>query len=250
MVTSVIATKLGMTQAWTTSGKRLPVTRVRAEAQRVLSVADTTVTVGYGDRAMKRLNKPIQGILKKANVETGVKKLMTVKLAADQATDSVTAGQTIVLSNELSVGDVVQVQGTSRGRGFAGVVKRYGFHGGPATHGQSDRHRAPGSIGMRTTPGRVFRNKRMAGHMGDETKTVLGLVVVHIDPATNEIWLSGPVPGTAESILKITKTGAKKEIQLDKVASHLPVETVKETEVAENQSESTESEVVAAEQVS
>jgi large subunit ribosomal protein L3 len=98
-------------------------------------------------------------------------------------------------------------------------MKRHGFHGGPATHGQSDRARAVGSIGQRTTPGRVWVGKKMPGHYGDEAKTVLGLVVVHIDPTTKEVWLSGPVPGSISSQVRITKTGQTKQVELDLSAS-------------------------------
>ena len=124
-------------------------------------------------------------------------------------------GQTIKIDQVLEVGDVVAVQGVSKGRGFAGVVKRYGFHGGPRTHGQSDRQRAPGSIGSGTDPGRVWKGKKMSGHYGFETKTVSGLVVVNIDLDNREIWVSGPVPGHKNSIVRIKKTGVKKDIKLN-----------------------------------
>ncbi|MBP7876065.1 50S ribosomal protein L3 [Candidatus Woesebacteria bacterium] len=237
MLTSVFATKIGMTQAWTQSGKRLPVTRCKAELHRVIEVRDERVrdkstltpelmivkqaTIGYGEKSLKRLTKPLQGILTKQGFSDGVKRKISVRLGENVDANSVEVGSTISLSSELAVGDIVQVQGTSKGRGYAGVVKRYGFHGGPATHGQSDRERAPGSIGQRTTPGRVFKNHRMAGHMGVQLKTVTGLVVLRLDDKTGEIWLSGPVPGSISSLLKITKMGISKEIELHSAA--LPV---------------------------
>lgn len=230
MLTSVFATKLGMTQAWTQAGKRLPVTKCKAELQRIVTVRDEQirdistrtpqlitvkqVVIGYGNRALKRLTKPLQGVLTKQGFSDGVKRLTTVRLSPDADATTIQPGATISLSTELAVGDVVQVQGTSKGRGYGGVVKRHGFHGGPATHGQSDRERAPGSIGQGTTPGRVYKNHRMAGHFGVASKTVTGLVVLRVDDTTGEIWLSGPVPGSVSSLLKITKMGTKKDIQL------------------------------------
>src|SRR5258708_34763995 len=104
----------------------------------------------------------------------------------------------------LQVGDMVTVQGTTKGRGFAGAMKRHGFSGGPKTHGQSDRWRAVGSIGQRTTPGRVFRGKKMPGHYGVDTQTIKGLVVVYVDPETQVLWLNGPVPGHIKSVVTIS----------------------------------------------
>lgn len=244
MLTSVFATKIGMTQAWTQSGKRLPVTKCRAQQHRVVVVRDEhirdkstltpefisvkQVVIGYGNRPIKRLTKPLQGVLTKQGFSDGVKKIKTLRLSKDVVETTVEPGTTIPLSGELAVGDLVQVQGTSKGRGYAGVVKRHGFRGGPSTHGQSDRERAPGSIGQRTTPGRVFKNHRMAGHFGVEAKTVTGLVVLRVDDETGEIWLSGPVPGSVSSLLKITKMGATKNIKLQS------------TEILDEKSEATE----------
>lgn len=261
MLTSVFATKIGMTQAWTQSGKRLPVTKCKAQLHRVVAVRDeqvrdkSTLTpelisvkqviIGYGNRPLKRLTKPLQGILTKQGFSDGVKKMMTVRVSPDALDTAITAGSTVSLSSELEVGDLVQVQGTSKGRGYAGVVKRHGFHGGPATHGQSDRERAPGSIGQRTTPGRVFKNHRMAGHFGVELKTVTGLVVLRVDDETGEIWLSGPVPGSISSLLKITKMGSKKDVRLFATEAETPA--VAEPESVESaEPELTETEAVVA----
>jgi large subunit ribosomal protein L3 len=106
-------------------------------------------------------------------------------------------------------GDIVDVVGTSKGRGFAGGVKRWGFHGGPKTHGQSDRHRAPGSIGSGTDPGRVRRGLRMAGHMGDRRVTVKNLRVFESDPAKGILLLEGAVPGAVNGLVRVVKTGRK-----------------------------------------
>jgi ribosomal protein L3 len=134
----------------------------------------------------------------------GFRQLREIRPGAEAA---LKVGDTINMNDVLHVGDIVNVQGVTKGKGFAGVMKRHGFHGGPRTHGQSDRMRAPGSIGNRTTPGRVFKGKRMAGHMGQEATTVKNLQVVFIDPTTNEVWVSGPVPGAMSSIVRLKVAG-------------------------------------------
>ena len=106
--------------------------------------------------------------------------------------------------------DLVKVTGITKGRGFAGGVKRWGFHGGPKTHGQSDRHRAPGSIGQTTTPGRVFRGKHMAGHMGVNKLTITNLEVIEVDPEKNTLFIKGAIPGATGGLLIIEKTGKAK----------------------------------------
>lgn len=236
MLQSVYATKMGMTQAWTKAGKRLPVTKVKAASMAVVGVRDVNnrkqLQLGLGTRKLERMHKPLRAQLQAQGFSHGVQSMKSEYLSDDSA--EVKAGDTLVLTDLLSVGDVVQVQGTTKGKGFAGVVKRHGFKGGPRTHGQSDRLRAPGSIGPGTTPGRVFKNQRMAGHMGVESVTVLNLIVVHLDAETSEIWLSGPVPGAISSQVKITKTGENKEVELNRAASNLPEEKVAEPEVEES----------------
>ena len=146
----------------------------------------------------------------------------------------------------------MEVQGTSKGKGYAGVMKRWNFRGGPATHGQSDRARAPGSIGQRTQPGRVHKGHHMAGHMGDETVTVSGLTIVHIDETNNELWLSGPIPGANNGIIRLSKTGETNKIALDNEASGivLPVVAEEVVEVTEEKAaETAETETAPAEEV-
>lgn len=147
------------------------------------------------------------------------------------------------IGTELSVsdfasGDILKVTGTSRGKGFAGVVKRWGFAGGPRTHGQSDRERAPGSIGQTTTPGRVYKGKKMAGHTGSTKKTISGIVVYDVDTENNLILVKGAIPGAQNSLLLIEKIGSKKplvEARVEEQAIVEPVEEVKtETVEAEN----------------
>lgn len=113
------------------------------------------------------------------------------------------AGKDVKIGDVFKPGDHIQVTGTSKGKGFAGVVKRHHFKGGPRTHGQSDRERAPGSIGQTTTPGRVYKGKRMAGRMGGNRVTVKGLQVVSVDPNKNTIWVKGLVPGPSRGLISI-----------------------------------------------
>ena len=237
MLSDFFATKLGMTQAWTTGGKRVAITRCKASDIKVtrvenLQVVDTATTirskmpmniveVGTGKKKFKSMPKPQQGILTKAGFTEGALHFQGIRVADDAPA----VGSTISVTSVLSVGDIVKVQGTTKGRGFAGAVKRYGFHGGPKTHGQSDRERAVGSIGAGTTPGRVWKGKRMPGHYGVDIKTVSGLVVVHIDPTTQEVWLSGPVPGSINSQVKISKTGESTVLELDLASAGVTVVT-------------------------
>lgn len=243
MLDTIFATKQGMTQAWLKSGKRVAVTKCLVQPNRILGRKSATIKpnrsevtlvdaviyeVGYGDKKLKNMKKPLRERLTKGGFSVGVKQISGVRTVGVPVEQEMRVGQTVTVDQVLSVGDVVKVQGLSKGRGFAGVVKRYGFAGGPATHGQSDRERAVGSIGAGTTPGHVFRGKRMPGHYGDEAVTVSGLTVLHIDPATNEIWLSGPVPGSVTSTMRITKVGTQKTLELDHAASG--IEVVKESE--------------------
>lgn len=228
MLQTVIATKLGMSQAWTNTGKRLAVTRCRVDNNVVLGVqpaplvktAESVLEIGFGNRKHKNVSKPLQGKLAKSGFSVGIRGIKGVRVIAPEGeTAQSLVGKTVKLEEILSIGDVVQVQGTTKGRGFAGTVKRFGFHGGPKTHGQSDRTRAPGSIGAGTFPGHVWKDKKMPGHYGVDTQSVKGLVVLHLDPATQEVWLSGPVPGTMSGFVTITKMGKTKNIELDKKAS-------------------------------
>jgi large subunit ribosomal protein L3 len=121
-------------------------------------------------------------------------------------TEAIEVGQKVD-TTLFKAGDMVDITGMSKGKGFAGVIKRHHFAGGPKTHGQSDRHRAPGSIGATTTPGRVFKGLRMAGHMGNERVTVRHLKVVEADPSRNLLLVKGAVPGARNGLLLIRKSG-------------------------------------------
>jgi len=221
MLNQVFATKRGMSQGWTTLGRRVAITRCRVSNNIVVSQHKLPqdnfkmFEIGYGRKKIKNVSKPLKIKLEKSGFSKGVLGLRGVKNTGDD----IKTGDTIKVEQVLSVGDIVKVQGTSKGRGFAGAIKRHGFHGGPRTRGQSDRERAVGSIGAGTTPGRVWKGKKMPGHYGNATATVLNLAVLHIDEQNQEVWLSGPIPGSFNSVIKIEKTAGKSNLQLDKKAS-------------------------------
>jgi len=241
MLTSVFATKIGMTQAWTTSGKRLAVTRCKVNPMSVVSELSPATEekpaifeVGYGQKKLKNMTKPLRSKLEKSGFSFGVKTLQGMPLVANAEGVVPTVGSTIKLETMLTVGDVVKVQGYTKGRGFAGAMKRHGFKGGQKTHGQSDRQRAVGSIGAGTTPGRVMKGKRMPGRFGNEKQTIQGLTVVYIDPTTQEVWLSGPVPGSINAPVSIRRTGTSQEVALDLTASGIATPVVAEAAITES----------------
>ncbi len=232
MLDSIFATKLDMTQAWSKQGKRLAVTRCRVDDNFVVDQKSENIfEIGYGQKKLKNMSKPLRSKMQKSGFLMGVTKLqgahqpLQTKSTEDENenADQIKVGDIVKVGQVLEIGDVVKVQGTTKGRGFTGVMKRWGFSGGPRTHGQSDRERAPGSIGAGTDPGRVWPGKKMPGHYGGDTKTISGLVVLYINPDTNEVWLSGPVPGHYSSIVRISKTGQKKAVELDSDASGILV---------------------------
>jgi large subunit ribosomal protein L3 len=239
MLNTIFATKIGMSQAWSKLGKRLPITKLMVDDNCVLSVKKnqnqiSIAEVAYGSKKLKNVAKPLREQISQSGFSSGFKQIKGIETDED-----IKKGEIIQLDQVLEVGDVVAIQGVSKGRGFAGSIKRHGFHGGPRTHGQSDRQRAPGSIGAGTDPGRVWKGKKMPGHYGVETKTVLGLVVAHIDLENKEVWVTGPVPGHKNSIVRIQKTGEKKELELNiplaenKKTVEQEVEVAKKEEIAE-----------------
>jgi len=151
--------------------------------------------VGFG--LLKRPNRPEQGHRKASGYMSRYLREVPV-----DSVDDVQVGQVIKV-DQFAPGDLVDVTGTSKGRGFQGGVKRHGFRGGPKTHGQSDRHRAPGSIGSSATPGRVFKGLRMAGHMGVERVTVQNLKVMRVDPERNLLLVKGSVPGHLKGLVLV-----------------------------------------------
>ena len=208
MIRGMIGRKLGMTRLYDGSGRVRPVTVIEVGPNRVTQLRTEerdgyeAVQIGYrGDR--KRMNRPERGHLR-ASSSGHADEVITVlqEFPADDISEHA-LGDTLTV-DQFEPGQFVNVSGVSKGRGFAGSVKRWGFHGGPKTHGQSDRHRAPGSIGAGTTPGKVWRGQKMAGHMGARTVSVLNLLVVQTDASRNLIFVEGSVPGPNTGIVTVT----------------------------------------------
>lgn len=209
---TIFGTKITQTQKFLEDGSRIPVTIVMAKDNPVTAVKTTEVDgyqalqIGFGTR--RKQIKSLVGHVKKANVESVPSLIREVRLTENS---SFQPGDMIKVEETFSPGDIIAVTGHSKGKGFAGGVKRHGFAGGPRTHGQSDRERAPGSIGQTTTPGRVYKGKKMAGRMGNEQVTVQNLMVMDVDGETKTLVIKGLVPGVLGSVVRITKTGETKE---------------------------------------
>jgi large subunit ribosomal protein L3 len=203
MTEGIIGKKLGMTQVFGEGGSRA-VTAIEAGPCMVTQVKtqdrDGYQAVQLGFVEMKAPGAPRKGVKEKATPR--YRYLREFPLETGQAMEP---GQKVDVSL-FKAGDMVDVTGTSRGKGFAGGVKRHHFHGGPKTHGQSDRHRAPGSLGSGTSPGRVYKGLRMAGHMGHQRVTVSHLEVVAADPVRNLLLIKGAVPGMTNGLLLIRKS--------------------------------------------
>ena len=200
MTIGLIGRKRGMTRVFTEQGDSIPVTVVEVSPNRITQVK-TVETDGYralqvtlGTRRTSLLNKPQVGHFSKAEVEAG-EGLWELRLDEDEGADLETGAELKV--DLFEVGQMVDVTGTSKGKGFAGGVKRHNFAMQDATHGNSLSHRALGSIGMCQTPGRVFKGKKMAGHMGDERVTTQNLEVISVDTDRNLLLIKGAVAGAA-----------------------------------------------------
>ena len=207
MVQGIIGRKRGMGQIFEDNGSAEAVTAIEAGPCTVIQIK-TTAKEGYnaaqlGFGLAKRLKSPQRGHLK------GLGQFRYLREFRLADTEAVKVGDKVDVSL-FKEGDLVDVTGVSKGKGFAGVVKRHHFAGGPKTHGQSDRHRAPGSIGATTSPGRVFKGLRMAGHMGNSQATVRRLKVYKTDPARNLLLVRGAVPGARNGLLLIKKSGEGK----------------------------------------
>jgi len=205
MISGIIGKKLGMTQVFRESGQVEAVTVVEAGPCAVTQVKTeakegySAVQLGFGTRRVKS----VEG---KPPKKAGFRYLREFHVA-DMGETKIGDQVDVSLFKE---GDLVDVSGVSKGKGFAGGVKRYHFAGGPKTHGQSDRHRHPGAIGSTTTPGRVLRGTRMAGHMGDERVTVRKLEIIKSDPERNLLLVKGALPGARNGLLLIKKSTGEK----------------------------------------
>lgn len=199
--------KLGMTRVFAEDGSSIPVTVIEAGPCPVVAVRTekkdgyNAFQIGYGQRRPDLLTRPVEGHFKKAGIEP-------TRYLREVRVDDV--GETkvgdVFKVDLFKEGEKVDVSGTSIGKGFAGTMKRHNFRGANATHGQSDRWRAPGSLGQSSFPSRVFKGHRMAGRMGNETVTVTGLRVVRIIPEENLLLVRGAVPGKANTLVRIRKS--------------------------------------------
>lgn len=207
MLPGIIGKKLGMTQVFRDNGTVEAVTAVEAGPCAVLQTKTVdkegynAVQLGFGE--MKQPNSPQKGHLRGLGRFRYLREFRVEEMGETSVGDRIDAGQ-------FDVGDRVDITGVSKGKGFAGVVKRHHFAGGPKTHGQSDRHRAAGSIGATTSPGRVFKGMRMAGHMGNQRVTVRNLEILGVDADRNRLLLKGAVPGSKNGLLMIKKTIKRK----------------------------------------
>ncbi|SRR6266536_4923839 len=204
MPTGLLGRKVGMTQVFDEGGRSVPVTVIAAGPCWVVQVktehSDGYNAIQIGFEESRKLSSPERGHLAKAG--TPMLRHLREWRVADASGFEI--GQRLDVSI-FEPGELVNVIGTSKGKGFQGVVKRHGFAGGPRTHGQSDRTRAPGSIGSGTTPGRVLKGMRMAGRMGGDRVTVKNLQVVRADTERNLLLVKGAVPGPREALVMISK---------------------------------------------
>ncbi|KMZ13052.1 LSU ribosomal protein L3p (L3e) [Candidatus Burkholderia humilis] len=198
MSLGLVGRKVGMTRIFTPEGDSIPVTVLDVSNNRVTQIKTvetdgyTAVQVAFGTRRASRVTKPLAGHLAKAGVQAG-------EILKEFHIDAAKAGElskgAVIATDIFEVGQKVDVQGTSIGKGYAGTIKRYNFGSGRASHGNSRSHNVPGSIGMAQDPGRVFPGKRMTGHLGDETVTVQNLEIARIDAERSLLFVRGAVPG-------------------------------------------------------
>jgi large subunit ribosomal protein L3 len=214
MVQAILGTKVESSRKFTQDGESIPVTRIMAGPCPVIQVKThkrdgyEAIQLGWGEKKLNRLTKPLQGHIQGAKLKLAPRFLKEAKPGKES---KLKKGDFVKVTDVFNPGDVVKVTGISKGKGFTGVMKRWGFAGGPATHGQSDRARAPGSIGQSTTPGRVFPGKKMAGRTGGQRATVTNLTVMAVDGQKDELLVKGLVPGHRHSLLLIQKTGEEKK---------------------------------------
>jgi len=223
----ILGEKSKQTSMFSQEGARIPVTIISTSPCYLVDfLPDQTntgwamsVKLGFGNA--KHINKPTRGQLQKAGIKTPLRFLrefrmdklgIEASIIEEKGKRGIQIGEKKMFVGEevkpadiFTVGEMVSVSGTSKGKGFQGVVKRHGFAGGPKTHGQSDRHRAPGSIGMTTTPGRVFKGKKMAGRMGSDRTTIQGLAVMAADETS--LTVKGLIPGSIRGLVEVRAKG-------------------------------------------
>ncbi len=211
-MTGLIGKKIGMTQVFSADGNLIPVTAIEAGPCIVLQKKEKAkdgyeaLQLGFGPKKSQRVNKPEQGHMGKA----GKGAFSVLKEFRSEEISSFEVGQEIKLSELFKAGDYVDVTGTSKGKGFAGVIKRWGFAGFPGSHGTHEYFRHGGAIGNRSYPGRVFKGKKMAGQLGNEQVSVQNLEVVQIREESNLLLVKGAVPGGKRGVLLIRRTVKRK----------------------------------------
>ncbi len=204
-MSALLGKKIGMTNVFSSDGKLIPVTVLQVgpcvvtQIKTVKTDGYNSLQLGFDEKPVGKLNKAMAGHLKKSS-DKGFRVLREFRT---DDVDAVEAGSTVGL-DIFTVGDKVNVTGISKGRGFQGTIKRHGFSRGPETHG-SRNHRAPGSIGNSAWPGRVFKGKKLPGHMGVDKKTVKNLTIVDIRHDDNLLLVKGPVPGFKTGVLEVRK---------------------------------------------
>lgn len=214
MINSFLGQKIRQTQIYNDNGDLIPVTEISVEPSIVVQVK-TAKTDGYDALQLgfdfcqsKNMTQPEAGHFKKTG-QGNMKPLFLREVRLNSETKgsefNYKIGDKITINENLKTGDTVKITGISKGKGFQGGVKRHGFAGGPRTHGQSDRERAPGAIGSTTTPGRVYKGKRMAGRMGGDRVTISGLKIIKIDLEKNRLYVKGLVPGRVKNYVIIQK---------------------------------------------
>ncbi len=210
MLQTIVGKKIDQTQAFLENGRRIPMSLISVSGNVVTQIKSpekdkySAVQVGFGDK--RKTTKALSGHIKKAGISTTPRFFREVRV---ESTDGFELGKEINVAEVFEAGDVIHVTGTSKGKGYAGVVKRHHFRGGPRTHGQSDRERAPGSSGQTTTPGRVYKGKRMSGRMGTETVTIQNLIVLDIKDGV--LYVKGLIPGIKGALVTISKAKDNKE---------------------------------------
>ncbi|MFC7581144.1 50S ribosomal protein L3 [Schaalia naturae] len=203
-VKALLGRKLGMTQVWDAEGRLVPLTVVQVDTNVVTQVRDletdgySAVQLGFGEIDTRKVTKPLAGHFEKAGV-TPRRHLAEVRTSG---ADAYATGQELGAAL-FEAGQSVDVSGNTKGKGFAGVMKRYGFHGDSATHGAHRNHRKPGSIGACATPGRIFKGTRMAGRMGNARRTIQNLTIQAVDTEKGLLLISGAIPGPKNGVVLV-----------------------------------------------
>jgi len=202
----LIGKKLGMTSLFTTTGEQIPVTIIHTGPCVVTQIKKTatdgynSIQLAYGEKASKKVNKPLKGHFEKS----GGKTYANIKEFRVEDTENYKLGQAVKAADIFNIGDKIKITGTTKGRGFSGVIKRHGFHGGKKTHG-SMSHRIPGSIGCSATPSKVIKGKKLPGQYGNAKKTVKNLEIVDIRHENNLMIIKGAIPGCNNGLIALYK---------------------------------------------